>query len=99
MACVWVVVLDVAQPLLWPWQPALWGAVGGAAIYAAVFTGVRLDRRWALWLAAAMPAIPLANLALWALTGGGVPPRPMMFAVLAGQLVASVAAIRALARS
>lgn len=88
-----VVVADLAQPLVLPWEDRFWAAFAGAGVYALVAAGAWRAWRWTMWVAMAMPVVPLATLLGWAL-GMPVPvaPNPWMVGIAAVQLAAGGAA-------
>jgi hypothetical protein len=85
-----VALADAAQPLVFDWKPKLYGALAGAALYAAIAIGAWGRRRWAAGLALAVPALPVGVLAATA-AGVDLPVTPdaAMVGILVVQLVAA----------
>lgn len=86
---------DVAQPLLLPWVPKMWGAIAGGVVYGCLAVTLALGWRWPAWIAVAMPAVPLTVLFLGA-AGVALPVEPdrAMVLVLGLQLLAAAASWR-----
>jgi hypothetical protein len=85
-----VALCDAVQPLVLEWKPKLWGAMGGALLYAVIAMGAWRERRAAAVAAMVVPVLPISILAA-TLAGVEVPARPdaAMIGILAIQLVAA----------
>lgn len=96
LAALVVAAADLAQPLLLDWRPKFVGSIGGAMLYSVIAWGVLRDARWALWMAAALPAVPSGVICLH-LLGVSLPTPPdfPMVAILVVQVgIAAVAVMR-----
>ncbi|MCB9665105.1 MAG: hypothetical protein H6732_13405 [Alphaproteobacteria bacterium] len=90
-----VVLADLAQPLLLPWEPRFVAALGGAAIYGAAAAGLVAGARWPLAVVGLMPLIPWGALLAWSL-GAPLPldPSAWMVGIAGVQLAAGGVAWR-----
>jgi len=81
------------------WRPRFVGALGGAAIYAAVAVGAWNRVRAAAWVAAMMPIVPLLAIAAWSTGISEVAPEAAMVSILVVQSLASLSGISILRSS